>query len=151
MAKDSTGITIRERNQLSVVECEDPHGNTPLSEASSGGNVDTIRLLVERGADPNTQGQFQRTPLYRAAYAGHLDACQALLQYGADPRIYADDGQMPEHVTCFYLYSSPFYFTPIPSALYHTAGNRVDISLISLRFYRRVVLLKNGLISVKTR
>ena len=50
-----------------------------------------------------------------------------------------------------------YYFTPvsypvvpIPSALYHTAGNRVDISLISSQFPRRVILLKNGLISVKT-
>lgn len=39
-----------------------------------GGHSDTIRLLIERGADPNTRGHFRRTPLYRAAFAGHLEA-----------------------------------------------------------------------------
>ena len=43
---------------------------------SGGGNVDVIKFLVEKGADPNSRGQFGRTPLYRAAFAGHLDAVQ---------------------------------------------------------------------------
>ena len=44
----------------------------------------------------------------------------------------------------------PRFIVPIPTALYHTARNRVDITLISPCFTRRVILLKNGLISVKT-
>ena len=48
------------------------------------------------------------------------------------------------------LFISPCCVVPIPSALYHTAGNRVDISLISAQFSRRVISLKNGVISVKT-
>ena len=39
-----------------------------------GGHAKTIKLLTERGANPNSRGQFQRTPLYRAAFAGHLEA-----------------------------------------------------------------------------
>ena len=97
--RDNSGRYLRERHQLIMVECEDANGNTPVSEASSGGHIEVIKMLIEKGADPNSQGQFKRTPLYRAAYAGHLDACQTLLQYGADPRIYADDGQQPEHVS----------------------------------------------------
>jgi ankyrin repeat protein len=38
-------------------------------------------MLLDRGANPNTQGQFKRTPLYRAAFAGHLEACQVNLKY----------------------------------------------------------------------
>lgn len=64
-----------------------------------GGHADTVRYLIEQGADPNSRGQFERTPLYRAAFAGHLDCCEALLQSGADPRIYANDGQTPENVS----------------------------------------------------
>lgn len=41
---------------------------------SGGGHAETIKLLIEKGADPNSRGQFLRTPLYRAAYAGHLEA-----------------------------------------------------------------------------
>ena len=38
--------------------------------------MDSILFLLEQGADPNVQGQFQRTPLYRAAFAGHMEAVQ---------------------------------------------------------------------------
>lgn len=34
---------------MAVFECEDANGNTPLSEASGGGNVDAIKFLVEKG------------------------------------------------------------------------------------------------------
>ncbi|KAK3583241.1 hypothetical protein CHS0354_015422 [Potamilus streckersoni] len=95
---DVIGRNLRSKHLMNIVECDDANGNTPLSEAASGGNVDTIKMLIEKGADPNTQGQFQRTPLYRAAFAGHLEACEVLLQNGADPRIYASDGMMPSQV-----------------------------------------------------
>ena len=32
---DETGKAIRARHQLSIVDCEDANGNTPLSEAAS--------------------------------------------------------------------------------------------------------------------
>ena len=38
--------------------------------------METIKFLIDRGADPNSQGHFLRTPLYRAAFAGHLDAVE---------------------------------------------------------------------------
>ncbi|KAL3869152.1 hypothetical protein ACJMK2_041866 [Sinanodonta woodiana] len=95
---DVIGRNLRNKHLMNIVECDDANGNTPLSEAASGGNVDTIKMLIEKGADPNTRGHFQRTPLYRAAFSGHLEACQVLLQNGADPRIYASDGMMPSQV-----------------------------------------------------
>ena len=55
----------------------------------------------------------------------------------------------PQFTLCIYLFY-PRFFVPIPSALYHTAKNWVNISLISNRFSIRVILLKNGVISVKT-
>ncbi|PIK40842.1 putative IQ motif and ankyrin repeat domain-containing protein [Apostichopus japonicus] len=92
------GMVLRAKHQLAIINCEDPNGNTPLSEAASGGSATTLQLLLERGADVNSQGQFKRTPLYRAAFAGHLEAVQLLLQSGADPRLYASDGATPEQV-----------------------------------------------------
>eukprot|EP00063_Salmo_salar_P034935 XP_014009770.1 PREDICTED: putative IQ motif and ankyrin repeat domain-containing protein LOC642574 homolog [Salmo salar] len=74
------------------------NGNTAVSEAAGGGQPEVITLLVERGADINTQGAFGRTPIYRAAFGGHLGAVQTLLQLGADPRTHADDGSTPEQV-----------------------------------------------------
>ncbi|XP_061168041.1 IQ motif and ankyrin repeat domain-containing protein 1-like [Saccostrea echinata] len=95
---DAVGTAIRNKHLMNVIECEDANDNTPLSEAANGGDPKTIQLLLDKGANPNSQGQFKRTPLYRAAFAGHLESVQVLLQNGADPRIYADDGQNPEQV-----------------------------------------------------
>ncbi|XP_039767670.1 IQ motif and ankyrin repeat domain-containing protein 1 isoform X3 [Ornithorhynchus anatinus] len=86
------------QHHLALVNCTDIHGNTPLSEAASGGHAPAIRLLVEQGADPNCRGAFGRTPLYRAAFAGHLAAMETLLQLGADPRLFAADGSTPVQV-----------------------------------------------------
>ena len=69
-------MALASRQQEKLVHSTDANGNTPLSEAASGGHSDSIQLLIEKGADPNTKGQFDRTPLYRAAFAGHLEAVQ---------------------------------------------------------------------------
>ncbi|XP_071807238.1 IQ motif and ankyrin repeat domain-containing protein 1-like [Asterias amurensis] len=98
IGSDPMGLSIRAKHQLDMVDCADANGNTPLSEASSGGHADTLKLLIDRGADVNVRGQFERTPLYRASFAGHLSAAQILLQNGADPRLYAADGATPEQV-----------------------------------------------------
>ncbi|XP_025110079.1 putative IQ motif and ankyrin repeat domain-containing protein [Pomacea canaliculata] len=98
IGNDVIGKALRTRHLMSIIECEDANGNTPLSEAATAGHVESIKFLLENGADPNTKGQFQRTPLYRAAFAGHMEAVECLLQNGADPRLFAADGQTPEHV-----------------------------------------------------
>ncbi|KAJ8305741.1 hypothetical protein KUTeg_016286 [Tegillarca granosa] len=95
---DTVGRALRNKHLMALIECEDANENTVLSEAASGGHCDTIKMLLEKGGDPNSKGQFGRTPLYRAAFAGHLEACELLLQNGADPRIYANDGQTPEQI-----------------------------------------------------
>ncbi|KAJ8305745.1 hypothetical protein KUTeg_016290 [Tegillarca granosa] len=95
---DAVGRALRNKHLMALIECEDANENTVLSEAASGGHCDTIKMLLEKGGDPNSKGQFGRTPLYRAAFAGHLEACELLLQNGADPRIYANDGQTPEQI-----------------------------------------------------
>ena len=54
---------------------DDDDGDDDAQHACvDGGHAKTIKLLIERGANPNSRGQFQRTPLYRAAFAGHLEA-----------------------------------------------------------------------------
>ncbi|XP_051015301.1 IQ motif and ankyrin repeat domain-containing protein 1 [Acomys russatus] len=95
---DEVGKARRLQRRVATVECEDSHGNTPLSEAAAGGQAMAIQLLAELGASPNSKGAFGRTPLYRAAFGGHLEAVEVLLKLGADPRVYADDGSTPEQV-----------------------------------------------------
>ncbi|XP_072874590.1 IQ motif and ankyrin repeat domain-containing protein 1 isoform X3 [Chlorocebus sabaeus] len=95
---DEAGKARRLQRRVALVECEDSHGNTPLSEAAAGGQPLAIQLLAELGASPNSKGAFGRTPLYRPAFGGHLAAVEVLLKLGADPRVYAEDGNTPEQV-----------------------------------------------------
>lgn len=123
MGHDEAGAARRRQRRVALLECADPRGNTPLSEAAAGGQPRAIQLLAELGASPNCkvcsgraggraspqprawlraplpQGAFGRTPLYRAAFGGHLEAVEVLLKLGADPRVYADDGSTPAQVT----------------------------------------------------
>ncbi|PNI46230.1 LOW QUALITY PROTEIN: IQANK1 isoform 2 [Pan troglodytes] len=95
---DEAGKARGLQRRVALVECEDRHGNTPLSEAAAGGQPLAIQLLAELGASPNSKGAFGPTPLYRAAFGGHLAAVEVLLKLGADPRVYAEDGSTPEQV-----------------------------------------------------
>jgi ankyrin repeat protein len=45
---------------------------------------DLLKALLERGANPNTRGEYGFTPLYCAAAFGYNDSVLLLLQHGAD-------------------------------------------------------------------
>ena len=59
--------------------------------------------------------------------------------------------QLPSKVVRLAFLFPPRFVCPIPSALYHTAGKRGDISLISPSFSRRVISWKMRVISWKMR
>ena len=60
-------------------------GWTGLHAAAKGGHVDVVRLLVERGADPNAREAGDNTyPLHWAAAGAHLATVRALLDAGGD-------------------------------------------------------------------
>jgi len=81
-----------------VAETHDAHGNTVLSEAAAGGSLSTVQLLLSKGADPNSRGEFERTPLFRAAFAGNGLVIAPLLEAGADPRLPNKFGEQPQQV-----------------------------------------------------
>src|SRR5678815_5511372 len=61
-------------------------GETPLMAASRAGSVPAVRLLLDRGADPNAADAFQQeTALMWASAEGHVDVVDVLLNAGADP------------------------------------------------------------------
>lgn len=67
-------------------------GDTPLTAAVSGSNVDTIRFLLSRGADPNQRDGFGLPPICTAAIRGELEICRMLIESGADPTLPDWDG-----------------------------------------------------------
>lgn len=64
------------------------HGQTALMLGASHGRLDTVKLLIEAGADVNIQDEDGSTALMCAAEHGHGDIVKYLLaQADCDPNI----------------------------------------------------------------
>jgi ankyrin repeat protein len=75
------------------VKARSEAGCTALNGAAVAGNPALVKLLLDRGADPNVRyeepdstGDFQ-TPLLNAAWHGHVECLRLLLEHGADVNV----------------------------------------------------------------
>jgi uncharacterized protein len=100
MAPLFTAIGNRSRNDGGRASIDPPNQATGL---------DIVRLLLDRGANPNMQLFFRpsnvrgstntrgSTPLIRAANANDREVVELLLEHGADATVYMADRQTPIH------------------------------------------------------
>jgi len=70
-------------------------GNQPLHCAANAGDLDFVRLLLDKGADPNAHGQDKQTPLHLAAAAGKIAVAELLLAKGAQVDTRDELGRTP--------------------------------------------------------
>ena len=70
----------------------------PVHAAAAACDHATMRLLLERGADPNARQQVDYTPLHGAASRGDIEMAKLLLAHGAERNPKASDGKTPADV-----------------------------------------------------
>lgn len=64
----------------------------PVHAAAAARDYETMRMLLERGADPNARQQMDYTPLHDTAGRGDIELAKLLVQHGADPAVANEDG-----------------------------------------------------------
>jgi uncharacterized protein len=72
-------------------DADNQFGVRPVNAAAAAHDRETMRLLLEAGADANAQQQGGFTPLHEAAHTDDVEMAKLLLSHGADPGIAADD------------------------------------------------------------
>ena len=79
---------------LGASACDEQHADAPLIQAARTGSLDTIKVLLDAGADVNLPGptgdDWDATPLQHAILARQAGAVRLLLDRGADPNRVAD-------------------------------------------------------------
>jgi uncharacterized protein len=74
-------------------DADNPFGVRPVHAASAAHDHESMRLLLEAGADPNQRQQGGFVPLHEAAHSDDVEMARLLLAHGADPALAADDGR----------------------------------------------------------
>lgn len=93
------------------VGCRDCEGMSPLHFAAASDNGNNVRLLLEAGADVDSQDYRQRTPLLEAVSNGSLFSAGALLEWGASTAVEDERG-----------------VTPLEEAVMHPTGPLVNMT-----------------------
>lgn len=98
-AKGQPAISAILINNGAKVNVRDP-GNlsrdyTPLHWAARLGHSELVKLLLEKGADPNAVSKSGETPLHLTASMGEIEAAQILISKGADLTLKDSEGFTP--------------------------------------------------------
>uniref|UniRef100_A0A0N4U4E9 ANK_REP_REGION domain-containing protein n=1 Tax=Dracunculus medinensis TaxID=318479 RepID=A0A0N4U4E9_DRAME len=81
----------------SLIDIKDENGYTPLMVSSMCGNVDTMKMLLENGAQINHVDKEKHSAVHWAVVCGQLAALTVLLEKGANANIKDHQGAQPLH------------------------------------------------------
>ncbi len=73
------------------------NGNRPLHFAAAAGQIDAVKLLLERGARPDAKNDQGKRPLDLATAAGHAEVATVLASAKIKP---TQNSKWPHRVNC---------------------------------------------------
>jgi ankyrin repeat protein len=76
-----------------LINSKDRLETTPLHYAALYGNAESVRILLDRGADPKARNKSEATPLIYAAY--NFDKTRLLVEKGSDVNAHSASGMTP--------------------------------------------------------
>lgn len=99
--RDREALKKRLRKQITCCEINEvtTSGLTALNQCVLDGNFESVKMLVELGADVNKKDRYGWTALHYAASEGYEEICRFLLRNGANLRAEDKDGKFPVEVT----------------------------------------------------
>jgi Ankyrin repeats (many copies) len=80
---------------LVLLDC-DRDSDTPLIYASFNGDLASVKLLIENGADASVRNRVGATPVWNASYGGHVDVLRYLISVG-NPDLSVASRGMDQH------------------------------------------------------
>ena len=85
-----------------LVNAQNSDGETPLHHAAYMGNIEIMKFLIRKDADPNAQNIVEQTPLHYACSSGRdPEAIKLLISHGADVNAKDKRERTPLHIACF--------------------------------------------------
>jgi ankyrin repeat protein len=81
---DLEKVKVLIEKDASLVNIKDEAGNTPLHHAAIIGSIETIKLLLSKGADIDAQNTQLNTPLHEAIQSKKENISALLIEKGAD-------------------------------------------------------------------
>ena len=95
---DNKSLKLYLKQSPDLVNCTDCDGYTPLHRASYNGHVDTIILLLDKGANLHARASNGWQPIHSACRWCHVQAAALLIDAGADINARTDAGIAPIHL-----------------------------------------------------
>jgi hypothetical protein len=92
---DINGLRALLNTGLIDINARNAYGNSPLMQAALHSRVDTLRLLLARGANPDHRNDLGLTALHIAAKLGRGDMVRVLTHMDANPNIKDTYGNSP--------------------------------------------------------
>lgn len=77
-------IESLDQNKIQLEDIEQDTNSTLLGVAVAHGNIETVKMLIDRGANIHTLGDDDWTLVHKACYQGHEEMVTILIEKGVD-------------------------------------------------------------------